>query len=337
MTFDPRFPPITNSLNRLTLAGTAVPEKLRGKAGYELVSDAALAVLIQPFTSSVPAFYAQAEAGAEWATRIARALGERLGCLLAALARGDAQTRQANPEKPAGYWAHWAGIKTVFLGGGMARGSVGTLIAAQAEATARALTGNPGYQVTRAEHPQYLPLLGAARMVATGSRASILDFGGSFVKRATAHYTSAGLARLEIRDSLPNDLQNTADAAAIFETMTGIIAASHAEGDAPVIPISAATYVDQRGQPLPSQGGIYMRLAELTEDIPAALSEAVGDHAGHHVEVRLLHDGTAAALTYAPLGHAGVIMLGTAIGSGYPVARPGMPLRAFAPNFTVQE
>ena len=300
---------------------------MRGKVGYELVSTSALNALIQPYTSEVEVFYKQAALEADWAIKVANTLGTRLGCLLLALVRNDAQSRQANPDKPAAYWSHWSGIRTVYLGGGLMRGQAGQIIASQAQATLQTLANEPGYRVIQAENPQYLPLLGAARIVQAGKRANILDFGGSYVKRAMAHYTANTLGRLQIRDSLPSAFPtHDDDSHRIFERMVDIIAQSYTEGDAATVPVSIAAYVDERGQPLLAQGGIYMQQARLTRDVPASLSQAISDRLGKSVQVKLLHDGTAAALYYAPVEHAAVIMLGTALGSGYPVARPGLTL-----------
>lgn len=338
MTFDPRYPPTSSSLNRLRLEAESLPlpANVQGKAAYELLSSLALDALIQPYTSEVATFYEQVALGAEWAVEIAQILGAHLGTLLAILARNDTRTQQANPDKPAAYWAHWSRIRKVYIGGGMARGRVGAIITSQAQATVRSLAHAPSYQVVQAEYPQYLPLLGAARIVQTGSRASILDFGGSYVKRAIAHYADAGLSRLELRASLPTDLPaDDGDARLIFERMVDIIVQSYTEVDSPTMPISVAAYVDEHGQPRLSQSGIYMPLARLTPDVPAAFSQAVSERLHTPVEVRLLHDGTAAALAYAPLEQAAVIMLGTALGSGYPVARPELTLHPVSPTVTV--
>lgn len=336
MTFDPRCPPTSNSLNRLRLEAAALPDILRGKRGYELLSTQALNTLIRPYTGEVAEFYQQAALDADWAIALARLLGQSLGGLLLALIRSDAQTHQANPDKPAAYWTHWSTIQRVYLGGGLVRGKVGEIIAAQAQATVQSLADEPGFQVIRAEHPQYLPLLGAARTVPAGHRASLLDFGSSYVKRAIAHYTQNGLSRLQIRESLPNEFpSDSVDARFIFARMVDIIVQAYTEVDTPIVPISVASYVSERGQPLLTQAGAYMSLAQLTPDVPAALSQAASDRLGTAVEVRLLHDGTAAALYYAPMEQAAVIMLGTALGCGYPVSRPGLALCPVAPTLVV--
>ena len=57
--FDPRCPPTTNSLNRLRLAAATLPDQVRGKSGYELVSTRAVNTLIQPYTTEIAQFYEQ--------------------------------------------------------------------------------------------------------------------------------------------------------------------------------------------------------------------------------------------------------------------------------------
>lgn len=327
MTFDPRYPPTSNSLNRLRLEAAGLPDDVRGADGYGLVSAHALTGLIAPHTSDLAAFYERAALGTPWAAEIAQALGLRLGCLLYTLTHNDAETRRANPDKPDGYWTYWSGVRRVYLGGGMVRGAAGEIITARARTTLQDLANSSAYTVVRGDYPQYLPVLGAARVVQAGSRACVLDFGGSMVKRAVAHYTAGAMSRLDIREPLPSDFPSGGDSPAlVFERMADIIAQAYGGADAPTIPVSIAAYTDERGQPQTAQGGVYAQLAQLTPDVPAAFSQAVGERLGRQVEVRLLHDGTAAALFYAPMDGAAVVMLGTALGSGYPVARPALPL-----------
>jgi hypothetical protein len=80
-----------------------------------------------------------------------------------------------------------------------------------------------------------------------------------------------------------------------------------------------------------------MHLARLTPDVPAALSQSASERLRKTVQVRLLHDGTAAALYYAPQKQAAVIMTGTALGSGYPVDRPNLPLCPVSTGFAVNK
>jgi hypothetical protein len=283
-------------------------------------------------------FYDHVEVGQMSAVEIAETLGARLGCLLLALLCNDEQTRRANPEKGAAYWTHWSTVRTVYLGGGLVSGKAGQIIAAQAQEILQKLANDPNCQVIQAAYPRELPLIGAARIVQQGERALVMDFGGSYIKRATVHYGANGLQRLHLLDSLPSGFpHNGDDVPQIFERIGDIIAQSYSDSDAAVIPISIAAYVDKHGQPLAAQSGIYMQLARLTSNLPAALSQTVSERIGKAVEVRILHDGTAAALVYAPLEQAAIMMIGTALGSGYPVDRPNLPLRPVSPDFSVSE
>ena len=79
------------------------------------------------------------------------------------------------------------------------------------------------YQVIRTDYPQYLPLLGAARTVTTGEPALVMDFGGSFVKRARAHYDATGLTNVQILDSLPSDFAANTDTQHVMQRVVDII------------------------------------------------------------------------------------------------------------------
>ena len=80
---------------------------------------------------------------------------------------------------------------------------------------------------------------------------------------------------------------------------------------------SIASYVVD-GQPAAYDRGIYAQLRVISDNLGRWLAQHVGERLGHPVEIDLLHDGTAAARTYAGMAHAAVIMLGTALGIGFP-------------------
>ena len=141
--FDPAHltPPI--SLNRVIVAdlpGIDVDAGVTGKNGYELVSSYALAGLIRRHAEALNLDPAQPDhvlnralddclvresPAAEVAETIARRIGRNLGYLLLALRRGDAVNRAARDEWDDSYWAHWATIRQVWLGGGNRQRAVG--------------------------------------------------------------------------------------------------------------------------------------------------------------------------------------------------------------------
>jgi hypothetical protein len=87
------------------------------------------------------------------------------------------------------------------------------------------------------------------------------------------------------------------------------------------------------GQPAAYDRGIYAQLRAISDNLGRWLSQNVSQRVGIRVEINLLHDGTAAARTYAGMAHAAVIMLGTALGVGFPPRTD--ELRPISPAFQV--
>ena len=158
-------------------------------------------------------------------------------------------------------------------------------------------------------------------MVQGASSAAVFDFGGTHIKRAIAGYQAGELVALEILPSLPALTPYTNTPQQLFERMLQLLAEGTAHTAADTIPVSIASYVDPHGQPLPAQHGIYMRLGELHADLSAAFSEALRTLTKRSFQVRFLHDGSAAAQVYAGAKNSAVIMIGTALGIGFPVER----------------
>ena len=341
--FDPRYPDTSNSLNRVVLVdlpGLDVPDDVKGKTGYELVSIAALDKLIEThiqenYTTSGDKglFFRLLNADDPLAIRIAETIGRNLGYLLLTLIRGDEVNRQARPEWSDEHWKLWGSIRTVHLGGGLVTGKEGELILKQVQE----VIANSGSKlaVDIAHFSPILPLMGAARYIPTGSRGCVLDFGGTWIKRGIARFDESGLRTILMLSMVQVEMRPDMSAKVIQAKMLDVIVDTLKQWyfDADVIPISVAAYVDANGQPLIAQGGLYMQLARLSDDVPAMLSELVSKRIGKPVTIQLLHDGSAAASFYAPEENAAVLMLGTAIGSGYCVPRP--ELRAVSPHLSI--
>jgi hypothetical protein len=79
---------------------------------------------------------------------------------------------------------------------------------------------------------------------------------------------------------------------------------------------SIACYLHS-GQPLPRQGGTYAQLHTLSPNLSNKLSSDVSELVKQHIEIKLIHDGTAAARAYANHVDTAIITLGTAIGVGF--------------------
>jgi hypothetical protein len=348
MVFEPRYPDTSNSLNRVVIAdlpGMNLTDEVKGKTGYDLVSTAALDKLIEVHIQDLglisytsPAadneiFFVMFGLDDPTAIHIVETMGRNLGYLLLTLIRGDEINRKARTEWDESHWSLWGNIQTVHLGGGLVTDKMGELILKQVQEVIA--TSNSNLTVDIAPYPHILPLMGAARYIPTGHCGCVLDFGGIYIKRGVAYFDVLGLAKIQLLPMMQVKMRADMSAKVIRRKMIDVIVDTlkRQDFDADVIPVSIAAYVDANGQPLIAQGGIYMQLAQLSDDIPAMLSEEVSNRIGKQVQIKLLHDGSAAASYYAPQENAAVIMLGTAIGSGYCVARP--ELRAISPHLSI--
>jgi hypothetical protein len=324
--FNPEYPPTFNSINGLLFAELPAncPAQYHGKNGYDFLSSLALTRSIQSNLAELElpamgdgalrlAFFERLEAGNTKAISITEEMGQTLGLILLTLHNGTEKNRSANPAKDSAYWEYWAQVEQIYIAGGLTSGNAGQIIASEAQKLC------PAIRVHTSDYPRHLPLLGAARYVPEGESALVFDFGGSFVKRAIAKYED-GLSGIEILEALPFDASGIPQV--IFDSFVKILADSYRPVESSLIPVSIASYVDSTGQPCHNQHGVYMRMASLSDNLPALISQRLSQIIARDVQVKLLHDGTAAASFFSPLENAAVIMIGTAIGLGYPVPRP---------------
>lgn len=295
------------SINRAVLGGRSARDLLAAPALAVLAAEAGLRPA-GPIRSFLDRRLADGDPAA---AAVAAEFGRRLGTLLAALRAGE---RAVRPEwEHPSWWDRWAAATTVRLGGGLAGGPFGALVAARAGA----LTG-PGCRVTVEPDPAGLPLLGAARTSRRRSGpALVLDFGHSWVKRAVAGWdggTLTGLRRLEPVPAPAGDAAGPEVAASVAATLT---AARAEAGDppGPVVAAMAAYVLD--GQPVRTPLGTYARLADVSADVPGWLAARAG------VPVTLLHDGTAAAHAVPPDPRSVVVLLGSTLGVGFPHPHQG--------------
>lgn len=357
----------TWSLNRVTIAdlpGFDIPEWIKGKLSYDLVSSRALTRMIRQraaapgidphlsdhdarlafdaaLESKVPSIRAAA-------TETARIIGRNLGYVLLTLKRGDNVNRKARPEWGIVQWDHWAQIQQVWLGGGLVSGHLGPFMAQHAGEVMRE-AGFERFAIRLSPWAVHLPLIGAARHLPPCTRSAlILDFGSTRIKRAQMVLESEQLVELRQLPSLPVPWSSVGaskqcdrePAAAVISDMVGVIVQSWQQvyslgprAPAGTIPVSVAAYVKD-GQPLAAQAGIYMQTNLVTDNLERELEQRVSAKLGDPVSIMVLHDGTAAATTYAGEPHTAVITLGTALGIGFPGKAVG--LRPIAIGFKVR-
>ncbi|MCA9948093.1 MAG: hypothetical protein KDE48_00470 [Anaerolineales bacterium] len=340
---------ISPSLNRLyivDLPGFALVEPYRNQTGYDLLSKRALRQLI--FTNRVDlnikpngslniidaCFESDDLIVRDTAVAVAEEYGRRLGIMLVTLKRGDDINRMARSGWDERHWALWASVNTVWLGGGLVAGHLGQIAAQTAQKLLRA-AGYPAYRVQRAENAAHLPLYGLACMASAQTQAMLVaDFGHTAVKRGLAVYENGKLAALDLLPPAAVDYQISKEIAlsqsavvTFAEWIVDVLTGTWREfgfGKRPLtstIGVSMACYLF-RGQPPTSEMGLYGRLQLLSDNVQTFLSDRLRTRLAQPVQLRLMHDGSAAALTLPNTEGTVVLMLGTAIGNAFPVFNP---------------
>jgi hypothetical protein len=352
------------SLNRLRIA--ALPNGVRfapaiiDKTAYELTSTAYLAAQVRANAAQLklqPEILAQADrelpkvlsASFESPDALIRVaahaiihqFGRNIGCVLLILKLGDTANRLARTDWDNSYWSHWASIRTIYCGGGLVPAIWWDEIrSAIAEVFSDAGVDLP--VLSRVAHGDSLALIGASRRITPDAEyALVFDFGGSFIKRAYARYTDSALAELHRLPSLPTQFMAEGQTTDLFNFMVSTIAQTGLEVSAKRlliannIAVSLAAYVDPNGQPYERQGGVYAALRTLSPNVQNTLSASLAASIDAPIKVQLLHDGSAAACTYAGISNAAVIMFGTALGIGFPPLND--VLCAMSHSFAVNE
>lgn len=272
----------------------------------------------------------------EAAQSVGRRLGLNLGHILLALNRGDLGNRAARQDWTANEWEHWAGIQQVWLGGGLMSGALGELIMHHAQQLLAELGLGQRLQIAVAASPGTMALLGAGRYLPASTKSAIcLDCGHTLLKRACLRFERGTLAGLQLFSPLAVEFEwppVQADPSSVIDFVTSAITQTVKESVAagfdpgPDVMLSVAAYV-QEGRLLGN--GLYAQIS--SGDVRPLLSGAAGARVGRSLRVHPIHDGTAAAALYAGQRHSAVILVGTAIGVGFPPA-DASGLRPLAPT-----
>jgi hypothetical protein len=348
-----------NRVMIVDLPGLPIDEAVRGRKAYHLLSSLAVVAYARNHQSALklPEAYAEdseqvrrqvplfieeclqsPDAEARRAAQaIGRRLGRNLGHILLTLHRGDAVNQAARPDWTEVEWTHWQAVRRVYLGGGMMRGQLGNLVIRHA----RAFLAEVGYagqpEVWRTPHPHNMAIVGAGRYLPpTAHQALCLDFGHTLIKRARLNFEQGTLKGLHTSAPLPApwDWRNEPDAVNqavkdadgphyVLDFVGQAVAQTFEENKKagispdPDVMLCMAAYV--RGGRLLGNG-IYATMSTLAEDVRPLLSEAIAAHIGHDLKIHLIHDGTAAAAVHAGEPNRAVLVIGTAIGVGFPPA-----------------
>ena len=267
------------------------------------------------------------------AVAIARRLGRNLAYILLTLHRGDEVNRASRADWGPGEWEVWSHIRRIWMGGGIISGDLGTEIIAHANATLRSADCGTDLTVTRTPRPRNMPLLGAARYLpphhASEWHALCMDLGQTSAKCAVATVVQGTLKRLLRLPSAPVSWQWRNDPTAGHDisgrdvlnfaarAIAGGVTQAQARGLQVVedVAISIAAYTEG-GRLLGN--GIYAHMNRLATDVRPLLADRVMALGGGRHRCHIVHDGTAAAALHAGMPHSAVIVVGTALGVGFP-------------------
>ncbi len=268
----------------------------------------------------------------EAARRIGERLGRNLGHIVLALHRGDEANRLARPDWSPDEWDRWSGIRQIWLGGGMMSGKLGAHIVQQAQAFLAEYGGSDCPQLGLSPHKSAIALLGAARYLPNAVGHHIcLDLGQTLIKRARVTLTAGTITQVRHHQPLAADWDNLGElgkpnavrgrrvldivASAIVQTIDDVRKEGLRLGEE--IMLSVAAYV-RDGQLLGN--GVYAQLTFLDADTEVLVADAVEARTGISARVHFIHDGTAAAAMHAGETDTAVIVVGTALGIGFPPA-----------------
>ncbi len=347
------------SLNRARIASLpdgVTDAGLLGKTGYELLGAASLRREVAavarrhglPLRAIDPILDVDGWlVDHRWRPRameIAGRYGRSLGVLLVGLRRADAPTRRARLEWADRHWSFWGSVREVRIGGGLMAGRFGEAVV-DAARTVLVRAGETGLALERARHPAHLPVIGLARCLQVdATRAVVLDFGQTWVKRGLVSFDGVGVRSIELLDHAPSPCRTPvdrdppdADVRRLWASMAGLVldtVRALPEEDRPraAIGIGVACYVDH-GHPPPEAPGCYASLRRLGPNLAAFAAADVPARLGHAATVVMRGDGDAAGAACAGLERSVVITLGTAIGVGFPP--PEGAVRPLAAGFEV--
>lgn len=264
------------------------------------------------------------------AEMIAKKYGNRLGMLLLTLKTGLPENRAARDDWNDEHWEYWAKLKTIILSGGLACGVMGKYMVDVAyDVFARA--GVKPYKIIRNDNNSKTGAFGCLTQVGGKEKVHIVfDLGQTKIKRVIAindEHEQQQLIELPSVKSInmawnvENDEDRLLQARELHKYIVDVIVDTYNQateyGEVGwEICISIANYV-MDGQIFSGRGG-YAKLSELGENYAGILAADLEKALDRNIMIRLIHDGTAAALFFKDEKDVACITLGTALGVGFP-------------------
>jgi hypothetical protein len=326
--FDPAQLNADASINRVEIAALpGVPSDVAGRLAGDICSRDALADLVRHrehlpvpephrLADQLASLVESSDRRARTAARgVLEEFGRRLGGLIATLAHPTTPARQGTSPLRRACLEHWLSIRAVDLTGGLVAVPVADPVIGQArEVAARSC---PGLRVEAGPWAQLAPMVGAARMAdRREGRVLIVDCGHSALKPGIAEQRDGRLVALRILPAAP--APDHGDPGQVARGVAGVLAKAAAAASArgPLsmqVMVSVASYL-RDGYPVDDTRSAYGQLGTFTDELRAAV-EAVLQHP---VDIRYLHDGTAAAAAVtSSIQPAAVITVGSWLGVGF--------------------
>lgn len=283
--------------------------------------------------------------GNEKALWLARRFGIRFGMLLLVLKTGLPENRAAREDWTDEHWQYWANVETIFWAGGLAGGVMGEyMLAAVRELFEKANV--PMYNIVRNTNSSEMGAKGCLTLLEDKEDVHILfDFGQTKIKRMIAvhrpdveptgdtafagevfdkEYTLIDLPghkSIHMDWYIDNEEERRHQAEELHSYIVESILDTYREASEYgtirwEIIISIASYVID-GKVNDARSG-YAKLFLLSDNYAGYLAKALEERLDRTINIRLVHDGTAAALYYKGAKNAVCITAGTALGVGFP-------------------
>lgn len=269
--------------------------------------------------------------GNEVALSIARKFGNRLGMFLLLLKTGLPENRAARADWTEEHWAYWANVDTIYLVGGIASGRLCDHMLLVVRELFN-LANVPMYRIVRNANSSEVGARGCLTQIADADDVQLLfDFGQTMMKRmiavrpsATADYELRKLPSIKsinmgchVEDETEKRRQAEELHRYIVESILETYEEARQYGSIGwEIIISIASYV-MDGKIYDARSG-YAKLCTLSDNYAGYLAASLELRLDRSIMVKLVHDGTAAALYYKGAENAVCITAGTAFGVGFP-------------------
>ena len=269
--------------------------------------------------------------GKEEALRIARKFGNRLGMLLLVLKTGLPENRAAREDWRDEHWAYWANVDTIYLVGGIASGRMcDYMLMAVQELFEKANV--PMYNIVRNTNSSEVGARGCLTQIENADDVQLLfDFGQTMMKRMIAVRPSAteeyqlkklpSMKSINMSCHVEDEDENRRQAEELHRYIVKSILETYEEARQYgsigwEIVISIASYV-MDGKIYDARSG-YAKLCTLSDNYAGYLAASLELKLDRSIMVKLVHDGTAAALYFNGAENAVCITAGTAFGVGFP-------------------